>query len=95
MEQSSKTPPQATEIYFASLVATGLVYLAGVLIYSAIIFFGAFLGDPTGILMVLFGFLTVGVIAAAFAGIAISSGRSAPKNRKPLGIASIPTRTEG
>lgn len=71
MEQSSKAPPQATEIYFASLVATGLVYLAGVLIYTAIVFVGGNLDNVTGILMVLFGFLTMGVIFAAFAGLAV------------------------
>ncbi|MHA7820865.1 MAG: hypothetical protein ACX930_14555 [Erythrobacter sp.] len=61
-------PPAMPELYSASLVATGIVYVAGVSIYSAIILALGYFDEPVQILPTLLGFFTIGLLGAFFAG---------------------------
>ncbi|XUU61610.1 hypothetical protein ACRAQ6_04890 [Erythrobacter sp. HA6-11] len=55
---------QATELYFASLIATAIVYAAGMLIFSALSFFGQQTGGWGAVFSTLMFAIFVGTIAA-------------------------------
>lgn len=79
MHDQAKAKPEATELFFAGLVATGLVYLAGIAIIAVLVaitsteeplrnaftFLGFFATLGVGVAMVL-GFLIVAPLATAW-----------------------------
>lgn len=66
-----KKPPKATELYFASLVATALVYLTGVALIAALIYLTSHTGGIRNAVEFLSIFATIGVAAALFAAFVI------------------------
>lgn len=63
-KQAAQTQPGVSELFFASLVASALVYIAGALVFSGISFLGTRTGGFFAVLQSLAMFATVGLIAA-------------------------------
>lgn len=63
-QQAAQTRPGVSELFFASLVASALVYVAGALVFSGISFLGTRTGGFFAVLQSLVMFASVGLIAA-------------------------------
>lgn len=63
-KQAAQTKPGVSELFFASLIASALVYIAGALVFSGISFLGTRSGGFFAVFQSLAMFASVGLIAA-------------------------------
>ena len=67
----TKNQPPATQLYFASLVATAMVYGGGVLIITALVIATGGTEDPMSLIEFILMAISVGTLLAAMAGIGL------------------------